>query len=424
MGTVRKCNHYTNPLCRIGELDRSDISPKKAFIIAALDKEVRLSFAKRIRDTLPEPYYSLLTEGKFKDIPPFKYDDDATPFASEGKEIYKAMKQKLPEEQIEPYIDAIKEQALELGLDPLLASTDVYMTAMCHNGAKSVSHITAAMDRSKTRLQEARQSSAGVGRQIVESVVTYWKDQPGNAVNIIDKLLNYNIILPDSVIDWALGPGSLSNGAVLAQAWRYEVVAKTMAKVTGRVQEIAQAKVKLETECAYEPTEKLQESIPQVNEILEAERPAMRQLFATIEDAASGVASGAADGFLENPQTDEDTELIKLWGEKWLRTFRRKLAIVEARVGEAAVEAQLASAKEQYKIGKEREARERVEEEAARQREREVREARVAKEEAERAQAEAAAKMETEDGVKNGGGGDTAMDGVEANGHDDLDVAE
>ena len=331
------------------------------------------------------------------------------------------MKQKVPEEQIQPYIDAIQEQATSHGLDPLLASTDVYMTAMCHNGAKSVSHITAAMDRSRVRLQEARQASPGVGRQIVESVVSYWKDQPGNAVNIIDKLLNYNIILPDSVIEWALGPESLVNGAVLSQAWRYEIVAKTMTKVTNRVQEIAQAKIKLETECSYEPTEKLQESIPQVNDFLNAERPAMRQLFATIEDAVAGVASGATDGFLENSQSDENAVLIKVWGEKWLRTFRRKLAIVDARVGEAAIEAQLVSAKEQYKITKEREAREKAEEEAAREKERAEREARVAKEQAEREAAEAAAAAAA---AQNG---DTAMDGVDANGHadnEDLDVAE
>jgi nuclear cap-binding protein subunit 1 len=379
-----------------------------------------LSFAKRIRDTLPEPYYALLTEGKFKDIPPFKYDNDETPFASEGKEIYKMMKQKLPEEQIQPYIDAIQEQASSLGLDPLLASTDVYMTAMCHNGAKSVSHITAAMDRSKTRLQEARQASPGVGRQIVEAVVTYWKDQPGNAVNIVDKLLNYNIILPDSVIEWALGPGSLSNGAVLSQAWRYEIVAKTMTKVTGRVQEIAQAKVKLEVENDYEPTEKLQQSIPQVNDILDAERPAMRQLFATIDDAVSGVSAGAADGFLETPQSDEDAALIKTWGEKWLRTFRRKLAVVEARVSEASVEAQLVSGKEQFKLLKEREARQKAEDDAARAKEEAELQARLAKEAEERAAAEAAAAA-TE------ANGDTAMDGNGMNGHgenDDLDVAE
>jgi nuclear cap-binding protein subunit 1 len=409
-------------LTRIDELERSDLTPKKAFIIAAVDKEVRLSFAKRIRDTLPEAYYPLLSEGKFKDIPPFKFDKEDTPFASEGKEIYSLMKRKAPEEQIEPYIAAIQEQAANHGLDPILASTDVYVTAMCHNGAKSVSHITAGIDKSKERLQTARQESPAVGRQIVQSVVTYWKDQPGNAVNIVDKLLNYTIVTPDQVIEWALGPESLGNGSVLAQAWRYEIVAKTIGKVTTRVWQIVQAKVSLEVQAAdadvdVEIPSNVQLQIQQMDDLLNSERQAMRQLFATIEDAVSGVASGAADGMVDSDTSEEDAALIKAWGEKWARVFRRKLAVEEARVGEAPVEAQLVSAKEQHKLEKARKAKEAEIEAAARAKEEEERAAKIAKEEAERAE-----KAEAE------ANGDAIMDGVDANGNgqaeEDLDVAE
>lgn len=49
------------------------IHPKMSFIIGAIDKEIRLSFAQRIRGTLPDPYQDLITEGKEKDIPDFKY---------------------------------------------------------------------------------------------------------------------------------------------------------------------------------------------------------------------------------------------------------------------------------------------------------------------------------------------------------------
>jgi nuclear cap-binding protein subunit 1 len=353
-----------------------------------------------------------LTEGKFKDIPTFKFDKEETPFSSEGKEIYALMKRKAPEEQIEPYIEAIQEQAAGHNLDPVLASTDVYVTAMCHNGAKSVSHITAAIDRSKDRLQKTRQQSSGVGRQIVQSVVIYWKDQPGNAVNIVDKLLNYTIVTPESVIEWALSPESLGNGAVLAQAWRYEIVSKTMTKVTTRVQQIVQAKVNLEVQAANAGAENpaVQQQIQQMDDLLNSERHAMRQLFSTIEDAVAGVASGAADGFVESSTGEEDAELVKAWGEKWARVFRRKLAVEEAHVGEAAVEAQLVSAKEQDKLAKERAARQAEEEAAARAKEEEERALMLAKEEAERAAAN----------------GDTAMDGVDINGSGeaDLDVAE
>jgi len=56
------------------ELPASD--PKKAFIEGSLDKEIRLSFALRIKGTLPPPYQQLISEEKEKDTPDFKYNDD------------------------------------------------------------------------------------------------------------------------------------------------------------------------------------------------------------------------------------------------------------------------------------------------------------------------------------------------------------
>ena len=52
------------------------VHPKKAFITGSLEKEIRLSFAARIRGTLPEPYQPLISEAKEKDTPDFKYNSD------------------------------------------------------------------------------------------------------------------------------------------------------------------------------------------------------------------------------------------------------------------------------------------------------------------------------------------------------------
>lgn len=54
-----------------------DVHPKKAFILGALEKEIRLSFATRIKGTIPEPYKELISEAKEKEQPSFKYDDDS-----------------------------------------------------------------------------------------------------------------------------------------------------------------------------------------------------------------------------------------------------------------------------------------------------------------------------------------------------------
>ena len=45
-------------------------------MVGALEKEIRLSFAQRIRGTLPEPYRPLVSEAKEQDTPDFKYESD------------------------------------------------------------------------------------------------------------------------------------------------------------------------------------------------------------------------------------------------------------------------------------------------------------------------------------------------------------
>lgn len=51
-----------------------DVHPKKAFILGALEKEIRLSFATRIKGTVPEAYKELISEAKEMEQPNFKYD--------------------------------------------------------------------------------------------------------------------------------------------------------------------------------------------------------------------------------------------------------------------------------------------------------------------------------------------------------------
>lgn len=63
----------------IDDVELPTLDPKKAFIQGALDKEIRLSFAQRIKGTLPAPYQQLITEEKEKDTPDFKYNIPGKP---------------------------------------------------------------------------------------------------------------------------------------------------------------------------------------------------------------------------------------------------------------------------------------------------------------------------------------------------------
>ena len=144
----------------------------------------------------------------------------------------------------------------------------------------------------------------------------YWKDQPGIGVNIVDKLLNYTILSPGSVIDWALS----REGNRLAEAYVFEMVAATVGKVTGRVRQVV-----LATTASGLSDE--QRTI--LRQTMETERRSMQELFQVMEDALVGWASGAKDQQVESGDMSEDA-MVRRWGTRWLRVFRRRFAVEEA----------------------------------------------------------------------------------------------
>ncbi|KAI5862752.1 MIF4G like-domain-containing protein [Durotheca rogersii] len=288
----------------------SELDPRAAFILGALDKEIRLSFAQRIKGTLPEPYQALIGPEKEQDTPDFKYDDDNVPFAAEGREIAALLKRKAPEEEIQPVIDRIHSAALNELLHPLTSSTDVFMTAVCWVGSKSLSHVLACIERTKDRLLDAGAASEAARAQIITAVTAYWSAHPGVAISIIEKLLNYSIITPGAVIDWALvGDRAGPNGRALSKAWVFELVLNTVVKVTGRLRQVVSGGTADGTE---------------------QEVAAMRGLFKSIEDALTTWVRYAEDSMTDDIATSEsERDLVKRWGEKWLRVFRRRSVIEE-----------------------------------------------------------------------------------------------
>lgn len=249
-----------------------------------------------------------------------------TPYSHQGLEILRLLRAKAPETDLQTQFTFIEEAASSLGVfDPLVPSTDAYVTAICFIGSKSLSHLLSCVERCKERLLAIGPQSEPARRQIVTSVMEYWKEQPGIGVNIIDKLLNYTILTPMSVIEWALVDHP-DRGRTLAHAHVYEMVASTIFKVTNRVRQIM-----LTRNQSGLPA-------PQVallDETLARERTEQAKLFATLEDALVGVTDASLDGIAEGREMGEqEAVLLQGWGNRWLRVFRRKLAVEEAWMGE------------------------------------------------------------------------------------------
>ena len=246
------------------------------------------------------------------------------------------LRKKAAPEEIQETINKIHEQAAQQGVaDVLVPSTDAFVTAICRLGAKSLSHVLSCIERGKDRLLDIAQQSELARRQIVASVIEYWKDQPGVAVRIIDILLNYMILAPMTVVQWVFGD-YMDAGESLAKSWVFEMVSNTIAKVTNRNRQIASARVQKDLP---------QEQIDMVEATLSKDRDNARELFKYLEDALRGVADGSADRLIEKETngelSSEDGQLIRAWGKRWHTVFIRKAAVEESVVGEDAVEARI-----------------------------------------------------------------------------------
>ena len=328
-------------LRRVDDVSLLPVHPKKAFITGALEKEIRLSFADRIRGTLPEPYQPLIPKTREDEAPPFKYfpakpikkdidgsDDNEPPkpphpYEESARELLRLLKSKAPDTEIQGPLNTIQELATAQGVtDPLIPSTDAYITTICFLGSKSLSHTLALIERCKDRLLSIGPASEPARRQIITSVMQYWAEKPGVGVNVVDKLLNYTILTPASVVLWALGPENLGKGEQLVKAHVYEMVANTLTKVTNRVQQIVIAR----NARGLPP-----DQIALLDATLTKEREGMAELFKITEDALVGVADGTVDMMAESKDQDSPGEaMLRGWGRRWLLVFRRRMAVEEA----------------------------------------------------------------------------------------------
>ena len=224
---------------------------------------------------------------------------------------------------LEEPITAIQDLAIEQGLtDVLVPSTDAFITALCYAGALSLSHMLSYIERYKDRILAIGSQSEVARRQIVASVMEYWAEKPGVGVLIIDKLLNYTILTPMSVLEWVF-TDQIDRGKILTYAHIYEIVASTLHKVTNRVRQLVRARdgqVDLPAD---------QKAL--LDEALTRERVEMKKLFESVEDALRGVADGSADTMVESADADSESfALLRVWGGRWLRVFRRKGAVEES----------------------------------------------------------------------------------------------
>lgn len=204
------------------------------------------------------------------------------------------------------------------------------------------------------------QESAEARRQIVRSVMGYWIDQPGVGANVVDKLLNYSVLTPSSVIEWAFFD---AGHAALSQNHVWEMVSTTVNKVNNRVRQIVAARPSLGaavsgmsdadgagTSSGMENEEEYAAVLAAYEATLESAKIEQKQIAEMVLRALRKIADGQGpmegeDAYeddvwmsLDGVQREEAMEWMGWWGGQWLKAFGRRYAI-EGVIGEEEVKA-------------------------------------------------------------------------------------
>jgi nuclear cap-binding protein subunit 1 len=301
------------------DLDLNDLSPKKAFILDSIEKEIRLSFAARIRGTLPPEYATLITKEKEVDTPTPKFEKEGAPFADKAKEVVQLIRKRAPGEEIEPILEQVQTQALENGSDEQEAKAimiDVLATSIAWVGSKSLSHFLAIVERSKTLLLKLMETE-GVQSQMISSVLEFWQHQAGTAATIILKLVNYEVLTPTGIIHWAFNAG-VNGGRNLGKVYMWEIVTGVLAKVSNKVLEV----VRLARTPGLDEAKRAE-----IRAVLDVELETLRKLYAEAKLFLKAVQAGNAPSAVVT--SEEDGALIRVWAAKWAWVLDRREKVNE-----------------------------------------------------------------------------------------------
>ena len=229
------------------------------------------------------------------------------PFSGEARELLSLIRRKDSASEIDAVLSKIQQADPQDGTDSFLASVGVFATCVCFAGSKSLSHLLSYVERCRERLLALSATGEESKRQIITSVMEYWSEKPGTGINVVDKLLNYTILSPISIVGWVFERSQKEE--LLTRPYAFELVAGTVFKVTNRVRQIISARN--QDNLSLEQVELL-------NETLAKEKDQMNELFDEVEAQLDRLGSSA------DTISDTDASEITGWAQRWLHTFQRK----------------------------------------------------------------------------------------------------
>ncbi|CAO0803530.1 unnamed protein product [Mucor circinelloides] len=306
--------------------------PQACFIRETLEKEIRLSYYERIKSIIPEEFHALVPSAA--PAPNFAYKDIKDPLHAQAKVVIESLRTKKTADEVRTILDKYKEEVRATGVDEQEQNQrvrEMFVQCLLLVGSKSFSHILNVVERYLDVLRFVNATPDG-RLHTVQIVASFWEHNTQFLGILLDKLLNYRVIDPASVINWIFETNQLQ---FAGRAFIWEILKNTLSKVNSRV---VQVKAKLDSFQSLHSANKLKRAESEHNELAEAEEQQELDSLRIVENSLASVSREQKEVFMAVYQkfTQVLQELIKTnaqpeanWTYRWVfGWFREMLRVV------------------------------------------------------------------------------------------------
>ncbi|KAI9476184.1 MAG: armadillo-type protein [Benjaminiella poitrasii] len=295
--------------------------PQVCFIRETLEKEIRLSYYDRIKSVIPDEFHTFVSP--YAPAPNFAYKDENDPLHAQAKVIIESLRTKKTVEEVQTLLEKYKNEMKSNGLDEQQQNQSVrqiFVQCLLLVGSKSFSHILNVVERYLDILRMLN-STPESRLHTIQIVASFWKNNTQFLGILLDKLLNYRVIDPTSVITWIFEEDQLQ---FAGRSFLWEILKNTLSKVNSRV---VQVKAKLENFQTLHNANKLKRAESENKELAEAEEQQELDSLRIVENSLSTVTREQKEVFMTVCQKfahvlqnliESTPEVESNWTYKWI----------------------------------------------------------------------------------------------------------
>ncbi|KAK9239341.1 MIF4G like-domain-containing protein [Lipomyces kononenkoae] len=298
------------------DLNLNELHPKRVFIRELIHKELRLSFPQRISETLPDELSDLVPDRD--DVPPFTFALPDNPYSEQSRLVLQNIRDRKGVDEFEDVFEEIEKKSDELNdeNDARDKVREIFVTAILHLGARSLSHVESWIERGLPVLGVLYpEKNAESQRQVTKIIFKYWKDQTGTAVQVVKKLMNHKVITPLSVVEWILIDSDVSS---LTKGHSWELLGFAIEKAKQLIKNAEAVPRTVEGEDGEEAGAKFldEDKLKEVDDNIESLKSTLNHIFITIVKELSRPVQGDA-------KNEESVRWQRWWKEGFLRAVLR-----------------------------------------------------------------------------------------------------